>query len=179
MMKILLISLNLFLVTPSAHAQELSSADLESSQIISTSTEQSSPSCVHTESSFSCVQYLRNYDGDTLTVNVPDIHPLFGHKISVRVFGIDSPEKRGNKPCEKEKAKSAQKLVQSLLKQAKNIELRNVQRDKYFRILAEVWADGVSVADSLITSGLAYRYDGGTKADINWCRGPAGSKVKQ
>jgi endonuclease YncB( thermonuclease family) len=54
-----------------------------------------------------------------------------------------------------------------------------VQRDKYFRVLAEVWADNISIAEILIKNGLAYPYDGETKSNqINWCRTPASSKGK-
>jgi micrococcal nuclease len=135
--------------------------------------------CEHTPTSFNCIEFLRNYDGDTLTINIPNVHPLIGEKISVRVFGIDAPEKRGTKPCEKDRARKAQRLVNSVLKSAQRIDLKNIQRDKYFRVLAEVWADGVSVADILIKNGLAYPYDGGTKPqDINWCRSPASTKGK-
>lgn len=130
--------------------------------------------CEHSRTALNCVEFLKNYDGDTLTVNVPGVHPLFGEKISVRVFGIDAPEKTGRKPCEKARARAAQRLIENVLKQAKRIDLRNVQRDKYFRILADVWADESSVADILIKNGLAYLYDGGHKPElVNWCRTPA------
>ena len=113
---------------------------------------------------------MKNYDGDTITVQIPGVHPLLGDKISVRVLGIDTPEKNGKKACEKQKARVAQKLVENQLKQAKHIELRNVNRDKYFRILAEVWVDGRSLASLLIKNKLAYPYDGGRKpSSYNWC----------
>jgi endonuclease YncB( thermonuclease family) len=47
-------------------------------------------------SSFSGVEYVRNYDGDTMTVNIPGVHPLFGNEIGIRVRGIDTLEIRGN-----------------------------------------------------------------------------------
>lgn len=46
------------------------------------------------------------------------------------------------------------------------IELRNIQRSKYFRILADVYIDGVSLADNLIQSGHARPYDGGKR--LGW-----------
>lgn len=128
-------------------------------------------SCTHDDTTFRCVKYLRNYDGDTVTVKIPNVHPLLGDNISVRVVGVDTPEKTGKKPCEKERARDAQRLVENLLKTAQSIELRHVERDKYFRVLAEVWADGRSIGDALIKNGLAYPYDGGRKpASLNWCR---------
>jgi micrococcal nuclease len=136
-------------------------------------TSSSSPqkgSCDHDPGTFRCVKFEKNYDGDTITVQIPGVHPLLGRDISVRVYGIDTPEMKGKSPCEGERAKEARDLVRSLLSGAKNIELRNLQRDKYFRILAEVVADGVSVREKLLGAKLAYPYDGGTKAKVNWCQ---------
>ena len=63
------------------------------------------------------------------------------------------------------------RLVENLMKTGKTIELRNVDRDKYFRILADVWVDDKSVADILIKNRVAYAYDGGRKpASMNWCK---------
>jgi len=51
---------------------------------------------------------------------------------------------------------------------AKVVELRNLQRGKYFRIVADVYADGINVGDQLINEGLAVPYDGGRKTK-DWC----------
>lgn len=127
--------------------------------------------CSHSPSHFRCVEYVQNYDGDTITVNIPGVHPIVGDRISVRVIGVDTAEKNGQKPCEKQKAKEAQRLVENLLKRAKGIELANVQRDKYFRILADVKVDGQSLSELLVKNKLAYSYDGGRKpANYNWCK---------
>lgn len=50
-----------------------------------------------------------------------------------------------------------------MLTKAKQIKLKNIGRDKYFRILAEVWADDVSLSKAMLDAGLAKPYDGGTK----------------
>ncbi|MFZ4403166.1 MAG: thermonuclease family protein [Pseudobdellovibrionaceae bacterium] len=128
-----------------------------------------SSDCKHTATRFKCVKYLKNYDGDTLTFQIPDVHPLLGHKISVRVFGLDTPEIKGHLPCEKEAARTAQRLVENLLTRAQRVDLNDVQRDKYFRVLAEVVVDGKSLKDLLMKNKLAYAYAGGTKQKINWC----------
>jgi len=126
--------------------------------------------CEHDQSTFRCVKYLKNYDGDTATFDIPGVHPLLGEKASVRIKGIDTPEKNGKKPCEKDQARVAQRLVENLLKNAQSIELRKIERDKYFRILAEIWVDEKSIGDLLIKNKVAYPYDGGRKpADTNWC----------
>ena len=46
---------------------------------------------------------------------------------------------------------------------AKAIELRNVLRDKYFRILADVIIDGQSAAEMMLKAGYAKAYEGCTK----------------
>ena len=45
-------------------------------------------------------------------------------------------------------------------RKAITIELKNPQRDKYFRVLAEVWIDGESLGEKLKSDGLAKEYDG-------------------
>jgi endonuclease YncB( thermonuclease family) len=100
---------------------------------------------------FQNVQYIKNYDGDTITVNISEVHPLLGLHIPVRVRGIDTDEMR-------DKTKSsidAQLFVHGILSHAKKIDLRNVGRCKYFRILADVIVDGVSLADMIIKKGYS------------------------
>ena len=50
-----------------------------------------------TYGNFNNVKYVRNYDGDTVKVNIPEIPRLFGEEISVRIRGIDTPEIRERK----------------------------------------------------------------------------------
>lgn len=66
----------------------------------------------HTHAQFSCVKYLKNYDGDTTTFEIPNVHPLIGQNISVRVRGIDTPEIRTKDKCEKDKGRIAKNLAQ-------------------------------------------------------------------
>lgn len=131
-----------------------------------------SSNCEHTPDTFKCVEYLSNYDGDTITFNIPHTHPLFGTKISVRVRGLDTPELRGRPTCEKDLAKVAKERVQTLLSKAKRIDLTEIGRDKYFRVLANVVVDGQSLSTILLEQNLAYQYDGGTKRKVNWCNDP-------
>jgi endonuclease YncB( thermonuclease family) len=133
--------------------------------------------CQHDASTFRCVQYLRNYDADTVTFDIPGVHPLLGKSISVRVRHVDTPEIKGHLPCEKEAARNAKRLIENLLKTAKRIDLKNVDRDKYFRVLADVEIDGKSLKDYLLKNNLAYAYEGGTKEKINWCaRAPSSNR---
>ena len=126
--------------------------------------------CKHEVSTFRCVKYIKNYDADTVTFNIPGVHPLIGKKINIRVLGVDTPELRTKNKCEKNKARNAKKLVKNLLKNAKRIDLENVSRGKYFRIIADVIIDGKSLSSYLLKNGLAYSYNGGTKKKVNWCK---------
>ena len=102
-------------------------------------------SCEHDENNLRCVKYVRNYDADTVTFNIPKVHPLLGKKVNIRVSGVDTPEIRTKNKCEKEKARNAKKLVANLFKHAKRIDLENIKRGKYFRIVADVIIDGKSL----------------------------------
>ena len=125
----------------------------------------------HSEQSFGDYEgaiYVRNYDGDTITFNLPNLHPIIGKKIRVRLNGLDTPEIRGK--CDKEKynAEQARDMVTDILKDAERIDLKNMGRGKYFRIVADVYVDGENLAEALIDSGMAVRYDGGKK-NFRWC----------
>jgi len=117
---------------------------------------------------FPNVIYRTCYDGDTCWFDLPGVHPFFGNHIPVRLSGIDTPEKRGKCLKEKVLAIKARKRVRTLLSQAQTIVLKNVQRGKYFQIVARVEADGQDVSDLLIQEGLAVVYDGGAKGK-DWC----------
>ena len=125
--------------------------------------------CAHDAKTFRCVKFIKNYDGDTITFQIPNVHPLIGHNISVRVLGLDTPEIKGKLPCEKDAARTAKRLIENLLKNAKVIHIENVARDKYFRILGNVVVDGQSLQNVLLKNGLAYEYHGETKQKIDWC----------
>ena len=117
---------------------------------------------------FDNVKVISNYDGDTLTVDIEKLPTIFGSKISVRVFGIDTPEMHGK--CEKEKALAmeAKEIVRSIINRNPYVSLLNTRRDKYFRILADVETIDGDLAKILLDKGLAVQYNGGTK-EKNWC----------
>ena len=95
---------------------------------------------------------------------------LLGKSISVRVDGVDTAEIKGKSRCEKRMAKLSKDFVRKLLKRAKRVDLDNIQRGKYFRIVADVKLDGESLSKSLIKYNLATPYDGGTKDKVDWCQ---------
>lgn len=105
-------------------------------------------------------QVVEVYDGDTFKIDLPGVHPLFGDNLPIRVKGIDTPELRGTSEEVKALAEQARELTENTLKGAEKIELRNPERGKYFRIVAEVWVDGKALATMLKEKGLAQDYDG-------------------
>jgi len=109
------------------------------------------------------------YDGDTFRANIPNYPPIVGENIGIRINGIDTPEILGKCAKEISLAKDAQRLAEKTLRSAKVIELRNLQRGKYFRVVADVYADGVNVGDELVKESLAVVYDGGKKVK-DWCK---------
>jgi len=108
------------------------------------------------------------YDGDTFRVNIDSLPPIVGKNIAIRVNGIDTPEIRGKCQYEKDLALKARDFVRGRLSNAKEIKLTNLQRGKYFRVVANVLVDGVSLERELLDNKLAYRYDGAKK--LSWCR---------
>ncbi|MEQ5834239.1 thermonuclease family protein [Marinobacter sp. NFXS9] len=112
-------------------------------------------------------EVVRVYDGDTITVNIREWPRLLGEEIGVRISGIDTPEIRAHCENEKTKAYEARDLVRGILAGAQQVELRNLDRGKYFRVVADVYVDGTNIADQVMNAGLAHEYDGGTKE--TWC----------
>jgi endonuclease YncB( thermonuclease family) len=105
------------------------------------------------------------HDGDTFTVLIPD-WPGVVSKIPVRVYGIDTPELRGKCPLESQKASLARTFTKLFLVGNK-VTLKNIRRDKYFRLLADAYVGTKSLSDELIAIGLAVPYFGGKQNA--WC----------
>lgn len=108
------------------------------------------------------------YDGDTFRVNIDSLPPIVGKNIPIRVNGVDTPEIRGKCQYEKNLALKARDFVRNKLANAKEIKLTNLQRGKYFRVVANVVVDGVSLEKELLDNELAYEYSGGKK--LSWCK---------
>jgi micrococcal nuclease len=116
---------------------------------------------------------VRVYDGDTITVNLPGQLDVFGKNLGVRIGGIDTPEMvsrcatAAERQTERDKALLAKRFVEDKIASSKEIVLKNLDRDKYFRLLARVSVDGQDLSQLMIMKGLADPYDGGTKK--GWC----------
>lgn len=111
------------------------------------------------------------YDGDTFYVSINQWPDIIGKNIAVRLKNVDTPEMKGACYQEILKAREAKKFTVQRLRNAKKIELKNMSRDKYFRIDADVLIDGKDLAQELITNRLGVSYSGGTKTD--WCITPS------
>ncbi len=116
---------------------------------------------------FTSVEVVKVYDGDTITVNLPGLPAVFGHHLSVRLRGIDAPELKGQCANEKTQALVARGAMKAMLQRAAFIELRNVSRDKYFRIDATIFVDGRDLNAYMVAQGFARPYDGGARQ--GWC----------
>lgn len=106
---------------------------------------------------------IKVYDGDTITIAsvLPNTtEPIY--RFSVRLNGIDTPEIKGKTPEERELAKHARDALAEKI-YGKFVELKNVETEKYGRILADVYIDDEHINKWLIESNFAVPYDGGTK----------------
>ena len=124
-----------------------------------------------------CAHCIKVYDGDTITVasKMPwDESPLY--RFSVRLNGIDTPEIKGKNENEKTiAAKARDALRQRILD--RDVTLKNVTTEKYGRLLADVYCDGVHLNKWMIDSRFAVAYDGGTKqSPENWVKFHEGKK---
>ena len=75
-------------------------------------------------------KYLSNYDGDTFRVDIPDVHPIIGQNIPIRLRGVDTPEIRGRCDEEKVLAIKARDFVRDLLANAESIVLQNIDPEQ-------------------------------------------------
>ena len=106
------------------------------------------------------------YDGDTLRVNIDSFPDIVGKNIRIRIKGIDAPEIKGKCQKEIDLAVMARDYLRNAINKSNQIELRNIERGKYFRIVGELYIDGENISNNLIKRKLAYHYNGGGRS---WC----------
>lgn len=109
-------------------------------------------------------------DGDTIKLDVSKESPMIKKLgLSVRIKGIDTPEKAPKAKCDKENAlgQQATKFTTDLVGN-KELLLSQVENDKYGgRIVANVKVGGVDIAQELLKRGLARVCNGEKKK--SWC----------
>ncbi len=107
---------------------------------------------------------IKVYDGDTITIasKLPYKNSKM-YRFSVRLNGIDSPEMKGKSEDEKQAAIHSRDALSSKILH-KHVFLRNVQSEKYGRVLADVYDENDLCLNTwMIEQSLAVPYDGGAK----------------
>ena len=118
---------------------------------------------------------IRIIDGDTIALNVENEKPLIQKiGLSVRIRGIDTPERGSKAKCDKERAlaEKATKLVNEIVGAMGQNELllSKVKWDKFGgRIDAFVKVNGVDIGKALLVRGLAVE-NNGEKKTKDWCK---------
>lgn len=112
---------------------------------------------------------IKVYDGDTITIAsvLPNtVEPIY--RFSIRLNGIDTPEIKGKTQEERELAVHVRDELYKKI-YGKIVYLKNVDNEKYGRILADVYLDDENINEWLISNEYAVRYDGGTKhRPLSW-----------
>lgn len=115
-------------------------------------------------------EITRVIDGDTVEIAVDFLPSPLPPKLSIRVMGIDTPEKAPRAQCDSEAAlaKKASAFTKDAVANALEVDVVILKWDKYGgRVLGEVYLDHQSLAQSLISAGLARPYQG--EAKQSWC----------
>jgi micrococcal nuclease len=115
-------------------------------------------------------EITRIIDGDTVEIAVGFLPSPLPPKLSIRVMGIDTPEKAPRAKCDAEadKAKLASAFTKSAVANATEKDVVILEWDKYGgRVLGHVILDGHSLSEMLIEAGLARPYKGEAKS--SWC----------
>jgi endonuclease YncB( thermonuclease family) len=127
-------------------------------------------SLVETEVALKAGDVSYVYDGDTITFHCIDGFQCEHNKTKVRVKGVDTPELKAECKKERDLARLAKQHTVRLLRDANKITLfidKTSQYDRYHRLLAYVYIDGIGLHDSLIKRDLGRDYQGGKRVD--WC----------
>jgi len=98
------------------------------------------------------------YDGDTLRVNIDSFPDIIGKNIRIRIKGIDAPEIKGKCQKEIDLAIMARDYLRNAINKSNQIELRNIERGKYFRIVGELYVNGENISEELLRKNLVQQY---------------------
>ena len=115
-------------------------------------------------------QITRVIDGDTVAFHAPFLPDPLKKELSIRVFGVDTPEKGHRAQCESENARgqAATAFTKNALAQATQRQIILMDWDKYGgRVLGDLLLDGKSLRVLLIQNGFAREYYG--EAKQSWC----------
>ena len=109
------------------------------------------------------VKYIRNHDGDTIIFDLGNNIPEPFRYGVVRLYGIDTPEVSTKNTNEKRAGIIARDFAHNELVNAKQINLTECSKDKYFRILCRVKYDNKDLTIELLNHGYGYAYYGDKK----------------
>lgn len=112
----------------------------------------------------------RVIDGDTVAFQANWLPEPLKKELSIRVFGVDTPEKghRAKCPQENERGQAATAFTKDMINKSQKRQVILMDWDKYGgRVLGDVLLDGKSLRVALITNGFAREYYG--EAKTSWC----------
>jgi endonuclease YncB( thermonuclease family) len=112
----------------------------------------------------------RVLDGDTVAFEANFLPEPLKKELSIRVYGVDTPEKGFRAKCESENTKglAATEFTKKSIASAKKIEVAIADWDKFGgRVLGDIILDGQSLRSLLIKNGYAREYYG--EAKQTWC----------
>lgn len=109
------------------------------------------PSCGFVQAAPRTCNVLKVNDGDTIRVNCG------GNIEKIRFCGIDAPETRKGKTPGQPYGKESMDLVKKLLIGGK-VEVSEIERDRYGRMVGELFVGDRFINAEIIKAGLAYHY---------------------
>ena len=111
----------------------------------------------------------RVVDGDTIDVDIDLGFGIWKKNERIRLFGVDTPEKRTRDLLEKQFGYLATNVVEELCPVGSHIlvETQLDEKGKFGRILGEIFAKGVNVNQYLIDNHYAVHYTGQAKHEVN------------
>ena len=116
------------------------------------------------------ITITRIIDGDTVAFHAPFLPAPLKQELSIRVFGVDTPEKGHRAQCPSEAARgaAATEFTKKLIAAAQQKQMVLMDWDKYGgRVLGDVLLNGQSLRAMLIQNGFAREYYG--EAKTSWC----------
>jgi endonuclease YncB( thermonuclease family) len=117
------------------------------------------------------VVLTRVIDGDTVAFQANWLPDPLKKELSIRVFGVDTPEKgfRAKCPSEDARGQAATAFTKNMINTSTKRQIVMMDWDKYGgRVLGDVLLDGKSLRAGLIQNGFAREYYG--EAKTSWCQ---------
>ena len=113
----------------------------------------------------------RVIDGDTVAFQADFLPAPLKKELSIRVYGVDTPEKGHRAQCasEAQRGEAASAFTKQMIAASQQRQVVLMDWDKYGgRVLGDVILNGVSLRQQLIINGFAREYYG--EAKTSWCQ---------